>query len=1071
MAARRVIRAAVTPEHWDRIKILFDEAVALPPARRADFVEKVCVADEDSGRALKELLSSAEGAGSLDRPLVDFHRKFDLNGLTYTPATTTTTTAAPVSLRGQILADRYRLIRHVGKGGMGEVYEAEDLRLRQRVALKTIRPEIADDPVVVSRFKSEIVMALKVAHSNVCRIHGLGIHKWADGGEMLFLTMEFLEGETLAVCIKRGRLDPAEALPLIVGMADGLLAAHRAGVIHRDFKSANVMLAPDDGGTRAVITDFGLARPSSPAVDRTAITRIGTFAGTPHYMSPEQINGLPLTPAADIYALGVVVYELVTGRLPFTGDSNWAILLHHLNDPPPQPRTFAPNLDERWETAILGCLKKAPGERFQSAEEFKAALSAEAKPATGAPPGRETRLHRPRARLKSGIAAVACLAGLLTAGVLWYESHSYERPSPDAQRWYKQGVDAIHAGTYFKATRALTRAIELDKQFVLAHARLAEAWSELDFEGKAKDEMLLASSLETRRGVPAADRDYLDAIRSTITYDYATAVNDYRNILGELSEREKPFGYVDLGRAREKAANLPEALKDYKEASRLASEDPASFVHIGIIESRQGNTAGGEDSFKHAESLYSASGDDEGTAEIAYQRGYVASLTGDFAHAREELARSIELAKALRSPQLEIRSLIRESTVEYLVKDVPRSIELANRSIQLARENGLDYWAADGLARIGNAWLAGSDYRQAEQPLQEALKLASEGGRQRVLALAELSLASSRNLQDKPDESIDYAQKAFAYYKPAGFLNESANALTLIARSERDKADFRHALAHALDEIEILKKANNRVSLLQAEESVGSILLDMEQYPEALTHFEAALAAARSVHRLVEYQLLHCADALWHLGRYSEAESMLAQVPVDLAASSPVRESMDLLRARMQLSRKQYGASLASARLALARKDLDMSLAAAWALVAGAAAQGAGAPQSANSFCEEARDWAQKAKAPADAARADLCEADALTAARLPQNALPFAESAVAAFKASGQQESEWRASLSLARIHKALGDVRNSRQNASAASETIAMTERGWGSSFQTYAVRPDVEKMLRELSDLTNK
>lgn len=426
MAARRVIPTTVTPENWERLKILFDEAVALPPARRADFVQNVCVADEESGRALKELLSSAEKSGSLDRPLVDFHRSLKLSAFAATAGSGERTTAARFSPPEQVLAERYRLIRHVGKGGMGDVYEAEDTRLRQRVALKTIRTEIADDPVALGRFKSEIVMARLVTHPNVCRIHGLEVHKGADGKEMLFLTMEFLEGETLASRLKRGRMEMSEALPLIAGMAEGLSAAHKAGVIHRDFKSANVMLVTGEGGTRAVIADFGLARPSSASAERTALTRTGGVAGTPLYMAPEQINGQTLTPAADIYALGVVVYEMVTGRPPFTGESEWAIILQHLNDAPPSPRTFAPNLDERWETAILRCLRKAPEERFQSAEEVESALASGTK-------GVLVEVQAPRrGRVLTLATAVLCL--VLLAGAVWmYRERIFVR-TPSQQR-------------------------------------------------------------------------------------------------------------------------------------------------------------------------------------------------------------------------------------------------------------------------------------------------------------------------------------------------------------------------------------------------------------------------------------------------------------------------------------------------------------------------------------------------------------------------------------------------------------------------------------------------------------
>src|ERR1017187_10102792 len=270
----------------------------------------------------------------------------------------------------QVIAGRFRIIRYIAEGGMGTVYEAEDLTLHDRVALKTIRPDVASHPRAVERFKREILLGKKVTHPNVCRIHDLGVDRSENGTEFLFLTMQFLSGETLASRIKRGPLPKTEALPLIEDMADALSAAHQAEVIHRDFKSGNVMLVSGANRTCAVVTDFGLARGIHDDSSRTHAGMIGTV----EYLAPEQIRGEELTPAADIYALGVVMYEMVTGQLPFTGDSRVTVALKHLNDEPHPPRDLAPHLDPNWDETILGCLRKPPLERFQSAAEVKAAL-------------------------------------------------------------------------------------------------------------------------------------------------------------------------------------------------------------------------------------------------------------------------------------------------------------------------------------------------------------------------------------------------------------------------------------------------------------------------------------------------------------------------------------------------------------------------------------------------------------------------------------------------------------------------------------------------------------------------
>jgi len=279
--------------------------------------------------------------------------------------------------RGDLVAERYKILRMLGEGGMGEVYEAEDLLLRERVALKTVRNDVAAlDPKVLERFKREIQLARKVTHPNVCRIFDVGLHRPRDGrNDVAFLTMELLEGETLAARLMRvGRIAHTEAAPLVAQMAAALDAAHQEGIVHRDFKSANVMLVEGPRGTRAVVTDFGLARGRQAATDPT-ITGDGGVVGSPSYMAPEQVEGKEITPAADIYALGVVMYEMVTGRLPFVGDTPLSTAVKRLREDPETPCAHVTGLDPRWERVILHCLKRERTQRPASAREVSEAVA------------------------------------------------------------------------------------------------------------------------------------------------------------------------------------------------------------------------------------------------------------------------------------------------------------------------------------------------------------------------------------------------------------------------------------------------------------------------------------------------------------------------------------------------------------------------------------------------------------------------------------------------------------------------------------------------------------------------
>jgi eukaryotic-like serine/threonine-protein kinase len=282
----------------------------------------------------------------------------------------------------QLVAGRYRIAGFLAQGGMGEVYEAQDLELGEPVALKIIRPEIAQDERILTRFTHEIRLARKVTHPNVCRIFDLARHRLESDEEVAFLTMQLLRGETLSARLRRaGRMTTQEALPLARQMAEALQAAHDAGVVHLDFKSQNVMLVESDKSLRAIVMDFGLARGTAEETRPHRLLDSGLFLGTPATMAPEQVESGAVTAAADIYAFGMVLYQMVTGCLPFTGKTPMSTAVKRLLEAPPSPRAYVPDLDPRWEAVILRCLRRDPGERFQRVTDVVEALSSLDSPA------------------------------------------------------------------------------------------------------------------------------------------------------------------------------------------------------------------------------------------------------------------------------------------------------------------------------------------------------------------------------------------------------------------------------------------------------------------------------------------------------------------------------------------------------------------------------------------------------------------------------------------------------------------------------------------------------------------
>nr|HEX4313016.1 serine/threonine-protein kinase [Kofleriaceae bacterium] len=312
---------------------------------------------------------------------------------------------------GDLVAGRYRVVRAVASGAMGDVYEVVDLELREHVALKTLLAELAGEPRASDRLRREVQLARRITHPNVCRLFDVGTAEAGDA-TLTFLTMELLAGDTLADRLARGRLTLPEAATVVAQLAAGLDAVHAAGVVHRDLKSENIVLC--DGGGRAVIADFGIARGgngrANPAADPFAdkVTLHGEFIGSPQYMAPEQVLGeVAVTPAADIYALGVLMYEMVTGELPFRGGATaYATASLRLTQAPRPPRQLVPELPERWERAILRCLERAPTARFATAGAAAAAI---------AEPGPLSRAATPPARGR-GRPGVVLLAAVVAGG-------------------------------------------------------------------------------------------------------------------------------------------------------------------------------------------------------------------------------------------------------------------------------------------------------------------------------------------------------------------------------------------------------------------------------------------------------------------------------------------------------------------------------------------------------------------------------------------------------------------------------------------------------------------------------
>lgn len=269
----------------------------------------------------------------------------------------------------------YRIVEKIGEGGMGAVYRAVDEMLEREVAIKAIRPDLAREPQIVERFRAEAKILARVSHPSIAGIYSF----FYDGGE-LFLAMELVRGRTLSEVIEAGGALPWQrAVPLFSTALEGIEQAHRAGIIHRDLKPDNLMLT--EAGTLKVM-DFGIARMAGSS----HLTRTGLLVGTLRYIAPEQIRGEEVDQRTDLYALGAVLYQMLTGRVPFDGPTDFAILKAQLDDPPVPPGSIVPGIPGWLDRAVLKALEKDPAARFQTVEEMRLYLNRQG---TAAPVARQ----------------------------------------------------------------------------------------------------------------------------------------------------------------------------------------------------------------------------------------------------------------------------------------------------------------------------------------------------------------------------------------------------------------------------------------------------------------------------------------------------------------------------------------------------------------------------------------------------------------------------------------------------------------------------------------------------------
>lgn len=435
---------------WLLVKSVFRQALERPRDSRRDWILKRVDLPESVREELMRLLGHALSENPLSTALVRRASSAAPQGRELSP--------------GQTVGGRFQIHGLLGRGGMGNVYRARDLETRQWVALKTVRPEIASDPLMLERLKAELAAARKIRHECVCQIYEFH-RSSSDDFEGAFLTMELFEGETLFERLRRNgplALEMADAIARQI--AAGLEAIHRAGVLHRDLKPSNVFLS-EAQTLRVVIADFGLAHDTTAPITET-LAGFGETAvvGTPAYMAPEQLRGIGCTVQSDIHAFGAVLFEMVTGQLPFPGATPLAAALRRLDGEAPPLQSIAPHVPRRWRDAVAACLQSSPALRPRSAAEAIRILEG----------------HRwPTSRRRA--VGVMVGAGLALAGgpALWTLAPRRHVPPPAAEYHYKLGLEFARRRSpedIRSAIAEFSEAVRLDKNFAAAWAELADVY-------------------------------------------------------------------------------------------------------------------------------------------------------------------------------------------------------------------------------------------------------------------------------------------------------------------------------------------------------------------------------------------------------------------------------------------------------------------------------------------------------------------------------------------------------------------------------------------------------------------
>ena len=789
---------------------------------------------------------------------------------------------------------RYRLIRLVGRGGMGEVHLAHDEMLDRDVAIKFVALDRRGDDSARRRLLREAHAAAALDHPYICTIYETG--ETPDGA--VFFVMQYVDGEPLSDVLSRGAMPVREALRLCVDIAEALGAAHRAGVVHRDLKPSNIVIMPSG---RPKLLDFGLAKlvphggGSDDGSTTTSETAAGTIVGTPAFMAPEQIQQQPVDARSDLFSLGAVLYECLTGRRAFRGATTFETIASVLHVDPKPPSVVRPELTASHDELCHRLLAKLPEDRFQSTEEVIGALrllltdSARTGPSDpGVPLPVPTRVSALLRRSRPWLAAAAVLAALAAA---WWVA---ARPSPlpvvpaEADVWYRRGTEAIREGAYHTGRTALEEAVARFPGHVLAYARLAEAYAELDDQRAAQNRLLRVSMLVPNESrLPEPERVRLQAVRALVVRDVDEAIARFRR-LAELSPGDAGV-WLDVGRAQEAAGLRAAARESYARAIQIDGQYAAAHVRLGRVEALESRLKEALAAFDEAERLYRASSNFEGLTEVLLRRAAALDAFGHLERARTQAERARQLAAESQTVSQQLRAQLLLSSITASQGDLAAALAAASDAVSAASAAGLDTVAAEGLIDLAITlqWVRRPE--EAEAQARRAVQLAEDRGARLTAARARLQLAAIHESHGRAESALEEVEAVLPFLQDNKYRRYELLALSIAARAHQRRDALDRAEAMAAGVLSAAERLEDDAQIALAASNLASVVSALGRLPEAL----ALRERAEGIHRqqgdrvALPYGLANKADLLIQLGRTDDARAALDEL------DAGIREGMD----------------------------------------------------------------------------------------------------------------------------------------------------------------------------------